>query len=437
MTFDETGMTLHRHSEAPSEDVVVFTHGLGGSGNQTWLDFPRSVFDSSAKPDVAAFDYRTAHRRIGRGHLVTSGLSFYMDQLVAGLGMLKAYERIHLVGHSLGGVLNDAALKKIVQHPQQQSARPLHQIASITYFASPRAGTGLAVPGIRHLLPEFRALKRFSRAGNKVADFFNKETTTDLRDPTADHRVWIPRFACIAGSDKFVSNYSAIFAIPDNQQLRLNGTHSSIVKPQTVSDPQVAWVLNNIEQVVAARQRINEHQYRARRVPRAVRGGSTLVTEYWGHQSGQWELEYNEARREGSTGTIVVEDHRNMPPGTAIDLLIAVSDAADVIAGNQRDEQNAKDAARRARAEYDLTVGLATVGDDHAKAVPVISEWIISGAPRTVMVRGAKDGRALKFALSDWIQNVVHRDPRITPANAAANIAMTVLEQPGQTGDLS
>lgn len=437
MTFDETGMSLHRHSETPSEDAVLFTHGLGGSGSGTWLDFPAYLFDSSAKLDVAAFDYRTALRRLGWSRPTISGLSFYDGQLVAGIRELKAYQRIHLVGHSLGGVMNDAALKRMVQDPQQGTARPLHQLASITYFASPRAGTGLAIPGVRHLLPELRALKRFSKKGNAVADFFTKEMTSDLRDPAADHRVWLPRFACIAGSEAFVSEYSATFAIPDGQQLRLNGTHESIVKPETATAPQITWVLDNIGQVIAARQRINEQQYRARRAPRAVRGRSTLVTEYWGHQSGQWESEYNDARRESSTGAIAVEDHRDMPHGTAIDLLIAVSDAAEVVAGSQRDEQNARDAASRARAEYDLTVGLATVGDEHIEAVPVINEWITSEAPRTVMVRGAKDSRELKFALSDWIQNVVRRDPRGRPLTTAARTAMTVLEQPGQIGDLS
>lgn len=437
MIFDATGMTLHRHSETPSEDVVLFTHGLGGSGGGTWLDFPAHVFDSPAKLDVAAFDYRTAIRRLDGRRLTTSGLSFYKEQLVAGIRELKAYQRIHLVGHSLGGVVNDGALKTVVRDHQQGIVRPLHQLASITYFASPRAGTGLAIPGGRHLLPEFRALKRFSKHGNEVADFFTKQMTSDLRDPPSDHRVWVPRFACIAGSDAFVSEYSATFAIPNDQQLRLNGTHGSIVKPEIASAPQVHWVLTNIGQVVATRQRINEQQYRARRSPRAVRGRSTLVTEYWGHQSGQWESEYNDARRESSTGAIVVEDHRDMPQDTPIDLLIAVSGAAEIVAGSQRDAQNAKDAANRARAEYDLTVGLATVGDEYVQAVPVIAEWISSEAPRTVMVRGARDNRELKFVLSDWIQSVVRRDPRSTPLTSTSSTAMTVLEQPGQIGELT
>ena len=437
ITFDDAGMALHRHSASPSEDLVLFVHGLGGSGNGTWCRFPGFVFDSPPKHDVAVFDYRTLHRRLGTLPPVISGLSFFERQLVAGIRELREYERIHLVGHSLGGLVSDAALKRVVQDASQQVKRPLHQLASLTYFASPRLGTGLAVPGIRHLLPELRALKRSSNRGNDIANFFTNQMTSDLRDPAADHKVWLPRFACIAGSETFLSDFSATFAIPDGQQLPLNGDHFSIVKPQASADRQVEWLLTNIIEVNNARQRIREQRYQAQRVPRAVRGRSKLVTEYWGVQSGQWESVYNDVRRESSTGEITVEDHRDLPHDTAIDLLIAVSEAGDVLAGNQHDQQKVKKAANRARTEHELTVGLAAVGDGHQQALPVINAWMANDVPHAMWVRGATDGRDLKFALSDWIQNVLRRDPRLKTPPISAHRPMTVLDQPGEIGDLA
>src|SRR5262245_53141685 len=65
MTFDDGGWALHRHSATPSDDLVLFVHGLGGSGNGTWRKFPAFVFDSPVKHDVAVYNYRTLHRRLG------------------------------------------------------------------------------------------------------------------------------------------------------------------------------------------------------------------------------------------------------------------------------------------------------------------------------------------------------------------------------------
>lgn len=436
-TFDDDGMALHRHSASPSEDLVLFVHGLGGSGNGTWRKFPEFVFDSPAKHDVAIFDYRTFHRRLTTFPPVTSGLSFFERQLVAGIRGLPEYERIHLVGHSLGGLVSDAALKRVVHQPPGQMGRPLHQLASLTYFASPRLGTGMAVPGIRLFLSELQALKRLSKRGNDLSNFFTDQMTSDLRDPAVNHKVWLPRFACIASGETFLGEFSATFAIPDTQQLLLNGNHSSIVKPKASTYRQVTWLLENIDKVNNARQRIREQNYRTRRVPRTVRGRSVLVTEYWGVQSGEWESVYNDVRRESSTGEITVEDHRDVPPDAAIDLLIAVSEAGEVLAGNQHDKQKVANAANRARADYALTVGLATVGDDHKQALPVINAWLANDLPPAMWVRGATDERDLKFALSDWIQNVLRRDPRGGTPQMAGRGPMTVLEQPGQIGDLA
>jgi magnesium-transporting ATPase (P-type) len=75
--FNEALLNLHCHSgDRLAKRVIVFVHGLGGNGYNTWEKFPQFVFDDPSRDpvDVALFDYFSGHRTAGFTTLVFAQL---------------------------------------------------------------------------------------------------------------------------------------------------------------------------------------------------------------------------------------------------------------------------------------------------------------------------------------------------------------------------
>ncbi|WP_108921060.1 alpha/beta fold hydrolase [Mycobacterium montefiorense] len=142
LEFRGSSMNIHKHESLTKvEVVVVFVHGLMGSGYDTWVDFPKFIFESSIKPicDVAVFDYCSGYRKwIG----VRPSLRKVSESLAERLGYLaeKNYEHIYIVAHSMGGLISLHAVKHYLDHRDRATKR-LKQIAGIMLFGSPLDGS--------------------------------------------------------------------------------------------------------------------------------------------------------------------------------------------------------------------------------------------------------------------------------------------------------
>src|SRR5207245_4033522 len=106
----ESGARLRAESHRPApanvtelEQVpVVFVHGLGGERYDTWGHFPRFLYEDLPGVDVGMYAYRTALKRLR----YTKSIALEEEADIFG-GELRVlpYERIVLIGHSLGGVV--------------------------------------------------------------------------------------------------------------------------------------------------------------------------------------------------------------------------------------------------------------------------------------------------------------------------------------------
>ncbi len=409
--FDATGLSLHQH-ETPVDDLIVFIHGLVGSGDTTWGNFPSLIFDQFGTADVAVFNYATGWKRIRkkRPRVDSRKLRFHVNQLASHLQRLTQYERIHLVGHSLGGAMADLVARRLVEKHFSTNNDALCNLASITYFASPRLGSGAAAASLQWLVGEFRILKRLSGPSSEIDRYFTEYLESNLKKEVRAGAVQVPRFACIGGHDKFVKAFSTTVGLPEGQWLPLQEGHMSISKPTDFGSPQVSWLIKNILDTAQVRQQTRERQSRVdREARRALEDPSTLVAEYWGVMLGEWEECFHEARRTTSTADVTFEDKREVASYLPTDLIVAVSDASDVLTKKDATRQSANDAFARVRDEHQITAGLAAVGPQWEAAEGLLKHWIEDAGVRRVSAGGALHGDDLKLVLATWMRSIVNR----------------------------
>lgn len=415
--FDKTGLNVHRQPGQRSRYLALFVHGYGGSGYGTWTEMPRMVFEGDFGPrmDVALYDYASARRAITRRG---ANLELREKQLTQSLWGLDDYESIYLIGHSLGGMIVEAAAKRYLQALRATDDKQVTGLAALVLFASPRAGTGWANPVLGILSREFRWLHRFSDRATETDGFFSTSVEHRVAVSSGVHpRHLLPRFVCLATEDGIVREFSATFGVPDEQKLILNGTHTSIVKPTVADHPQVDWLherIRIVEELRTQRRRELNHEQlvsSARTLPVVP----FIVTEIWTDSRGlEWEEAYNEVRESSTTSSFTVHDRRYMSADVKTDLLISIHDADSVLAP----ESNAHATVKRVHEQFTerdqlLSVGISPVGASHTDAELQIRRWIEDDVSvGTFNIKGSRDVEYLRTLLSRWIQLVISRDPR-------------------------
>ena len=394
---------------------MLLVHGLWGSGYETWGELPRRLFEGTDGPrmDVATFGYGTGFwtRWFGQGDF-----DFHVDQLVGHLRSLaSAYSAIFLVGHSLGGLLIEAAAVQYLQDLATAGEETPGAVAALVFVAAPRAGSGWASPLLVGLVPEFRTLKRLSSRSAKVDRFFSSHI--ERRNVVSDQAgiTSLPTYAALGGRDRLVSEFSAVFGVPDKQRLLLDATHSAIKMPDELDSEFVRWlhwvIASRLEVKEQARRELlhlHDHtdQLRSQDPP-------MVVARFVGDATGlPWEELYNEVLRGATSAEIEVRDQRDVL-GDRLDVLIAVHDADLVVAGNP----SVRASVQEVRAERDrrpsLSVGLSPVGMAFDAAESTLHDWLAAWPPASSLyVRGAKDGAALREVLARWLQLVIQRQPR-------------------------
>lgn len=237
--FDESSLHVYTAPErGPRDDVVVLVHGLSGHGNKTWNKFaPRIYFNPRLDADVGVFNYRSGWRR---RPLNSPELGLVVEELVSELTKLP-HARIHLVGHSMGGIIAVAALRHSFM-AQRAGPRALNRVTSMTLIASPRAGSRMSP---FHFSKDMKYIGVHTPV-QRDNDTFIKTWVDTSVSPSGFRDHSIPTFATVATGDRWVDGFSATHGIDGEQVLPLAGTHTGILKKLTVAD----WV---VERIVVAR----------------------------------------------------------------------------------------------------------------------------------------------------------------------------------------
>lgn len=428
-SFDDTGLNVHERMAERANSVVLFIHGLNGSGYGTWREWPRMVFEAAdVDPlDVAVYDYLTNLKALIKARRFGADLDFHATQLAHLLRQLAdKYANIYIVAHSLGGLLSEAAVQRYIVGLGNHAAE-MTNVAALIMLASPRSGSRFAPSLLRPFVSEFRWLHRHSKQA-AVADNFFSTRVESKAVASAVHRAHVlPRYVAAANYDRVVKNMSATFGVPDEQRLPLKGTHTSIVKPTEDNNPQHRWLLQIVREVQELRtqwRRSQDHQRRTA-VPHSDAPVNYLVTELRSdRRQARWERAYNEARAAAGGADLIVYDQRQSINSATVDLLITVHES-DAIIENQRRVREAFNSAYDDHERHPhLSVVVSPVGPTYIEAENVVLEWLPKQPNRDFSVTGARDADMFRQVVADWINVVAFRDTRRSMLKAGNDLAL-------------
>src|SRR5271157_5403041 len=115
-------LVIHLRSEPTrNRALMIFVHGLGGNrygSGATWGFFPRFVFEDFPDVDVGLYQYRTLLGRLKFWESIS--LPDEAEVFADLIRDVAPYEAVILVGHSLGGLLCEAAMGSLLDTGQEQ-----------------------------------------------------------------------------------------------------------------------------------------------------------------------------------------------------------------------------------------------------------------------------------------------------------------------------
>ncbi|HEV2347941.1 MAG TPA: alpha/beta fold hydrolase [Actinocrinis sp.] len=308
---------------------VVFVHGFN-SNPRMWDAFGRLVAGDRALSRAVAealprFGYATALRRWHLARAIPS-LDTAADSLKEYLrteASPERFERLVLVGHSMGGLVIQRCLVRMLAEGRGQE---LTRVRRVVLLATPNAGSLLAAGTRRVLLGSNPQEQQLRPLNAQVADTLRivlRDVVGAAVEPT--ERTCHIEFSVYAGeSDAVVPPASAQAGFPD--PLALPGDHFTIVRPDshehrtyttirrllleaTGSDPPPQSVITldpavlEVHNAVAAGQNANaslttylprahDHYLRELLIPTFAGGGSRLVTLSGGSATGKTRAIY-------------------------------------------------------------------------------------------------------------------------------------------------
>jgi pimeloyl-ACP methyl ester carboxylesterase len=224
-----------RKSLPEATNLIVLVHGWMGDGETTWGRLPAllagAVGDTgrlewTRKFNVLVYGYRTAlngRELVSQSEILASEIQLAQTRCRC--------QRVHLVGHSMGGVLVTRAVASLElkerRSPEEQLL--IDSLSSITLIA-PAYGLAPMPSVIGASLPS-RQLAGLDDVGE-----FHYRLRKDLevlkeKQPEEYNRVWEKRTTfIIAEDDQIVNNDLPHRLFASSRLLHLPGDHSSIVK---------------------------------------------------------------------------------------------------------------------------------------------------------------------------------------------------------------
>lgn len=307
---------LHVYSDDPSQStsLIVLIHGLGGSGYGTWGEIPSHLLKNDSS-DVAIFDYVSgARRRVLNSPSVESVIQQLVDELES-----LDHESIHLVGHSMGGLIAMGAVREASERNLTVGSPLLPRLRSLFTLASPLAGSRW-VPRVLIPMKERTALALHSKLQQENAKFFANRVNVDLA-LSPIRSLWIPHYAAKAMGDRFVDPFSSAGTIPSERSRTFKGGHSEFLRGQEVAE----WVALKVLEVERLRTK-------------AVRSSPlqpTLRTAFEGHSlRGEWVDSYQEAISNFmASEEVQIQDMTGQPITQPIELFVRVLEVRDAESG--------------------------------------------------------------------------------------------------------
>jgi len=374
------GLRIHHEPGEARDALIVFIHGLGGSGYGTWGSIPSHVYgDPQRAADVGIFDYVSGKRRRLR---VSPALNEVVRELLTQLEGLQ-YQRLVFVCHSMGGIIASTLLRRSHELSRAHGKPPVVQRASgVLALASPRAGARMIV---------FGGLKdaRFLRAHNEVVcaneEFFTNQVNTHV-DERGQVRFQIPVWAATATSDRYVDRFTATFGLPVDQISTFRGSHSSFLLGGDVA----SWVADNCQKALTLPQ-----QSRAR--PTAVH------TRFRGHPlHGDWHDSFHRAVRRFLAGRqdLTIYDASHEPAdGLMTDLQIRVLPSEDCWMPETRAEIEQYQDEMNSGSLFALAV--APYGGGADEAARLMTTWVFD---RSTWVHGIDRLDRLEDEIVRWLE---------------------------------
>ena len=203
-----------------NQDLLLFIHGLGGSPEGTWSQFAGLIEKDNqlSQFDIGYYSYPTAlwrgpfSRKTPRIQTLALGLRTQIDR------KFTQYDRIHLVCHSLGGLI---ARKYLLE--EIENSRKL-RIGKVFLYAVPNNGSEAANVG-KNLSFMHWQLRQLSRNSDFILELNNDWKRERVSD-NVDVRY------IVAGQDEVVTEHSAQAEWGnDKVDVVIDKGHRTVVKP--------------------------------------------------------------------------------------------------------------------------------------------------------------------------------------------------------------
>ncbi len=236
---DEALVVHRRPQEHNNRALVLFVHGLGGrryGKKATWGRFPAFVYEDFPDVDVALYSYRTLIRRLKFWESID--LEAEAHVLADMLRDLPDYERLVLVGHSMGGLLCKAAICHWLVSGQREV---LSRVRGLILMATPQTGSQRVPRFLTWLSNDFHALRPHGPFVSRITQTFTDHLVLDDK-VVATGKAVLPTWAILGASDFWVDRLSAGLGLDARRTKLARGSHTDIVKPQTKENDVYAFV---------------------------------------------------------------------------------------------------------------------------------------------------------------------------------------------------
>jgi len=235
----------HGRAEAVPTSAMLFIHGLHGDRYATWGRLPQLLYPEF-EADFVFYSYRSGIQRLGGSAPDLPKRARYLADAIRD----SPYDRIILIGHSLGGLLAKAVVRDLIASRNRSlSDRPtVRALRGLFLLATPQAGTSRVPRAFASLNADLRALRAFSDVATETAQFFTDNVNTLFPSPTdyEEGIVNLPTFAVLATEDAWVPELSAGLGLPRTQTKLVTATHGRSVKPFDESSDIVPWLLQRL-----------------------------------------------------------------------------------------------------------------------------------------------------------------------------------------------
>jgi pimeloyl-ACP methyl ester carboxylesterase len=317
--FERPGLHVHRRDNQ-SRTLVVFVHGWGGSGYGTWRGVPAAVYNAEDGADVALFDYVSGWRRaLTESPALDAPVESLVDELQA---LTSTYSQFLLVGHSMGGVVAAAVLRR--SHEVDYAVH-VHAIGVLS-IASPRAGIR-RIPFAARPIKDSGFLAVHQDVHSRNFEFFTNLVDVEPHVGSTK-RLHIPHCVAIAAYDRIVNRMTASSDLPRAQSDTFQADHSKILDRPDVEK----WVCDHLAEFKA----ISNKEQRLL----ASGGQRTLVARFNGHAlHGEWQDAYKDALIEfGAERRVLVRDDTIDLTSDSVGLMVRVMRCEDVGTQDINDE---------------------------------------------------------------------------------------------------